>query len=163
MLLCFFRATGFGRSIGQQPLGIRKLPEIKLWAAKPGLQAARIGHYRDLLILLVQDIADVVRCMSRRLYDLETKRSDLDVIALVYRTKRVAKRISRAGNNDCPGLYRQLSRASNLIVVDMYFQNVRDPYTRAMRGFHIAIYVSARINDNRAAAHFISDEVGLMP
>ena len=43
---CWFRAAQ-----GKQPLGIGKLPEVKLWAAKPGLQAARIGHFRDLLIL----------------------------------------------------------------------------------------------------------------
>ena len=42
---CWFRAAQ-----GKQPLGIGKLPEVKLWAAKPGLQAARIGHFRDLLI-----------------------------------------------------------------------------------------------------------------
>ncbi len=36
---------------GQLPLGIRKLPEVKLWTAKSRLQAARIGHFRDLLVL----------------------------------------------------------------------------------------------------------------
>ncbi len=36
---------------GKQPLGIGKLPQIELRAAKARLQAARIGHLRDLLIL----------------------------------------------------------------------------------------------------------------
>jgi hypothetical protein len=36
---------------GKQPLRIRKLPEVKLWATKPSFQATRIGHFRDLLIL----------------------------------------------------------------------------------------------------------------
>ena len=35
----------------EQPLGLRELPEVKLWATKPGFQAARIGYFRDLLIL----------------------------------------------------------------------------------------------------------------
>jgi hypothetical protein len=35
----------------EQPLGLRELPEVELRAAKSGFQAARIGHFRDLLIL----------------------------------------------------------------------------------------------------------------
>ena len=36
---------------GKQPLRIRKLPEVKLWAAKASLQAARVCHLHDFLIL----------------------------------------------------------------------------------------------------------------
>jgi hypothetical protein len=51
IVLSFFCATGFGRSIGQQPLRLRERPVVKLRAVQTGFQAARIRHLHDVLIL----------------------------------------------------------------------------------------------------------------
>ena len=50
-LLCFFRGTGSGRSIRKQPLCIGNLPQVQLGTAKMRLQAARIRHLVDLLLI----------------------------------------------------------------------------------------------------------------
>jgi hypothetical protein len=126
-------------------------------------QTAAAKERRRLVpILPVQGIAEVVWRMSRRLYDAETQRADLDVVAFAYRAMCVVKRVSGAGDDGRAGLRHQLARACDVIVVDVRLQNVRDPHARAGRSFHIDIHVAARINNGCAAALFIDDEVGLM-
>src|SRR5438034_5867745 len=93
---------------------------------------------------------------------LKTQFADVETVVVVNGEILISKMSGGTADNAGARAGREFACSSDIVIMEVSFQNVSDTRTSTFSSAQVDIYIAARIDNGGEPAFAVSDEVGLM-